>query len=128
MLRPKVLGLLAAAALTSISGAALAYDTHGLFPQDPSMQRCYGAAMVGMDSVINSRIGVPAEHALDLARVSSRAPTSGDGYSTELLSNVLYAYLWEGSPHSYAVKVFFDCAQGHAPVHSASSAVDISVP
>ena len=36
-------------------------------------QTCYSLAMVGMDSVINSRLGVPAEHALDLALLNRRS-------------------------------------------------------
>jgi len=128
MLRPQALALIAAFALCAASAQTLAFDGLGLFPHDqPSVQRCYGAAMVGMDSVINSRIGVPPEHALDLARVSKRTPVSDELFSTELLNNVLAAYLWEGTPHSYAIKVFYDCAQRQTPVRSAESRVDSAV-
>lgn len=125
MLRPKALGLTAILTFFSISAPSVAYDGVGLFPQDqPSVQRCYGAAMVGMDSVINSRIGVPPEHALELARVANRTAAGDELFSTELLKNVLAAYLWDGSPHSYAIKVFYDCAQRQSPVRSAGTAVD----
>lgn len=72
-------------------------------------QICYGTAMLGYDSVINSRLGVPAEHALDLARTKSSVLQTV--YSGRLLNTILTAYLWKGSPHSYATKVFFQCAQ-----------------
>lgn len=117
------------AALLCICAPTFAYDSVGLFPQEhASVQRCYGAAMVGMDSVINSRIGVLPEHALELARVSQRGAAGDEVFSTELLNNVLAAYLWDGSPHSYAVKVFFECAQRQAPVRSAGTALDAVMP
>lgn len=128
MLRSNAIGLVAAFAMCTTSTPTLAFDGHGLFPQDqPSVQRCYGVAMVGMDSVINSRIGVPPEHALDLARVSKRTNVGDELFSTELLNNVLAAYLWNGTPHSYAIKVFYDCAQRQAPVRSAESTVESAV-
>lgn len=128
MLWSKIFGFATVAALCAVPTSVFAYDAVGLFPPDqPSVQRCYGVAMVGMDSVINSRIGVPPEHALELARVSKRSASEDDLFSTELLNNVLAAYLWQGSPHSYAVKVFFDCAQRQAPVRSAGATVDAGV-
>lgn len=125
MLCSKTLGFATTVILFAFPTSSLAYDALGLFPPDqPSVQRCYGTAMVGMDSVINSRIGVPPEHALELARVSKRSAAGDELFSTELLNNVLAAYLWNGSPHSYAIKVFFDCAQRHVPVRSAGATVD----
>lgn len=76
-------------------------------PNTHQEQLCYGKAMLGLDSVINSRLGVPAEHALDLARVIT---TRHESYSSDLLKTILNAYLWQGSPHSYAVRVFYKCA------------------
>ena len=76
-------------------------------PNTHQEQLCYGKAMLGLDSVINSRLGVPAEHALDLARVIT---TRHESYSSDLLKTILNAYLWQGSPHAYAVRVFYKCA------------------
>jgi hypothetical protein len=70
-------------------------------------QMCFSMAMVGMDSVINARLGVPAEHALELA---SRPVNNSEPYDTELLNVILNAYLWRETPHSYAIKVFYGCA------------------
>ncbi|MGD8593569.1 MAG: hypothetical protein PVF82_12085 [Gammaproteobacteria bacterium] len=71
-------------------------------------QMCFSMAMVGMDSVINARLGVPAEHALDLA--SRPVVNNSEPYDTELLKVILNAYLWRETPHSYAIKVFYGCA------------------
>lgn len=73
-----------------------------------SQQACFSLAMVGMDSVINARLGVPAEHALDLASV----PVSQNAgpYDIHLLKIILNAYLWHDTPHSYAINVFYNCA------------------
>lgn len=73
-------------------------------------QACFSLAMIGMDSVINARLGVPPEHALAL---SSRTQPVGNGdepYDTGLLKIILSAYLWNDTPHSYAIKVFYGCA------------------
>ena len=77
---------------------------------DERMSACFSRAMVGMDSVINSRLGVPPEHALDLAVLESASDKRGMVFDEPLLAMILAAYLWVGSPHSYAIKVFYDCA------------------
>lgn len=83
---------------------------------------CYSQAMIGFDSVINSRLGVPAEHALDLAILShSRVASTEQIYSKALLKTILDAYLWQESPHSYAVKVFYRCAQEDRELKSAQN-------
>ena len=71
-------------------------------------QACFSMAMVGMDSVINARLGVPAEHALELASL----PISHNAgpFDNNLLNIILDAYLWRETPHSYAIKVFYGCA------------------
>ena len=71
-------------------------------------QACYSLAMVGMDSVINARLGVPAEHALEL----SSLPVASDSepFDVNMLHTILDAYLWRDTPHSYAIKVFYGCA------------------
>ena len=71
-------------------------------------QMCFSMAMVGMDSVINARLGVPAEHALDLA--SLPVANNSGAYDNNLLNVILDAYLWRETPHSYAIKVFYGCA------------------
>lgn len=82
---------------------------------------CYGSAMVGFDSVINSRLGVLPEHALDMVITNNRGVTIPiSAQSTELLTVIYDAYLWQGSPHDYAVNVFYQCATRHAPILGAS--------
>jgi len=71
--------------------------------------------MVGMDSVINARAGVPPEHALRLSLKSGDPETEDSTYFTSTLILMLDAYLWEDTPHSYALQVFFNCAKGSGP-------------
>ncbi|NOY62231.1 MAG: hypothetical protein GXP10_03565 [Gammaproteobacteria bacterium] len=100
---------------------------HGSMVLSGEEQRCYAMAMIGLDSVINSRLGVPAEHVLRLAtnnRLSlQEVATDTRGYSIPLLKTMLAAYLWERSPHSYGVKVFYKCASGQAPLRSALNSI-----
>ena len=77
---------------------------------------CYGLAMVGMDSVINSRLGIHPEHLLHLAVVDPEATITlpehlyiPSRYSPLLLKVIYEAYLWEGSPHEYASQVMYTC-------------------
>lgn len=77
---------------------------------------CYGLAMVGMDSVINSRLGVHPELILPLATLDPNAAivspeeiTSEAPYSTLLLRILYEAYLWDGEPHEYASDVLDTC-------------------
>ena len=87
----------------------------------PGAEWCFGSAMVGFDSVINSRLGVPPEHALNMVIVNNRGITIPiNAQSTELLTVIFDAYLWQGSPHDYAVNVFYDCATRQAPIMGAS--------
>ena len=91
-------------------------------PANSAESLCYSQAMIGFDSVINSRLGVPPEHALDLAILNQRTvATSERVYSMALLKTILDAYLWEESPHSYAVKVFYRCAQEDTRLKSAQN-------
>jgi len=80
---------------------------------------CYSAAMIGMDSVINARVGVPAEHALALTLRVSDSLISGSHYNDEILTVIWGGYLWAGTPHSYAISVFFHCARDTAGMTSA---------
>ena len=77
---------------------------------DSRAHNCFSQAMVGMDSVINSRLGVPPEHALDLTLQTSSNAHVEPLFDQPLLKVILTAYLWDGSPHGYAIKVFYDCA------------------
>lgn len=90
---------------------------YGIEPLSGDEQYCYGKAMVGMDSVINSRLGVPPEHALDLIPKSIQTNTGADE-STDFLKIILNAYLWEFSPHAYAQRVFYLCALNQGAVKS----------
>lgn len=77
-----------------------------------NQQACYSLAMVGMDSVINSRLGVLPEHVVDLATLpQSVVNVNSEPYDHNLLNVILGAYLWKDTPHSYAIKVFYRCAQ-----------------
>ncbi len=86
-------------------------------------QDCYSMAMIGMDSVINSRMGVPAEHALPLSLKLGAVDVSESAYDKNLLIVMLSAYLWDNSPHSYALKVFYNCAVTNRQLQSASVAI-----
>jgi len=84
-------------------------------PLEKDAQICYGYAMVGYDSVINSRLGVPAEYALGLAmktpvKENSAQDSIDDRYSVNVLKIALNAYIWPGNPHDYAVQVMYRCA------------------
>lgn len=98
------------AMLFSMPGIAAAYE-YSSFGGEQS--DCFAKAMVGMDSVINSRLGVPPEHALDLTAQSTPTGAAPE-FDNQTLNVILNAYLWEDTPHTYAVKVFFNCAQRKA--------------
>lgn len=101
-----ILGLLP---VMPVTVAAYEYNVFGDDQAD-----CFAKAMIGMDSVINSRLGVPPEHALDLTVEPKRTGSTTREYDNSTLNVILSAYLWEDTPHTYAVKVFFNCAQQHA--------------
>ncbi len=65
--------------------------------------------MIGSDSVINARVGVPVEDVLKLAEYSDSEHGDEVSYSVHMLNTVLYAYLWDKSPYHYSVKVFYQC-------------------
>ena len=113
--------------LTLLTVTSSAYSYEAIYAIGTDKQQCYAKAMIGFDSVINSRVGVLPEHALDLA-IKNNMNVSSDGakeYSEEVLKTVLGAYLWENSPHSYAVNVFFDCAARRGNLKSAHSSINI---
>jgi len=88
-------------------------------PIDGPEQHCYGLAMVGYDSVINARLGVPAEQVIDLAKSQKVANTNT--FEPYLLKVVLDAYLWENSPHNYAVRVMYNCAKYSTQIQTAAA-------
>lgn len=101
--------------LSSLVAPAFALDSA---PVEPGAFFCYAHAMVGFDSVINSRLGVPAELTVGLAIKNPEAAVSHENYSQYMVKVVLDAYMWKGSPHNYAVGVFYHCAQHQATLLS----------
>src|SRR3569833_2433518 len=97
---------------------AFAFDN---LTADPDAQHCYGHAKLGFDSVINSRVGVPADLTLGIARIDLLAAISYEYYSPALVDVVLNAYTWPGSPHDNTMRVFYYCARDRAGMLSASS-------
>jgi hypothetical protein len=96
-----------------------AYATEAGRTQETALDilHCYGLAMVGMDSVINSRLGIYPELILHLATTDPRAViaspeeiTSAAPYSARLLRVIYEAYLWQGEPHEYASQVLATCS------------------
>jgi len=96
--------------LFPLQSHAYQFDAYGT-----TAQSCYAKAMVGMDSVINARAGVPPEHALRLSLKSGAPSEENSTYFTNTLIIMLDAYLWEDTPHQYALNVFFNCASGTNP-------------
>ncbi len=81
------------------------------FPEiSDEIRDCYSKAMIGFDSVINARLGVPAEHALTYTYRSLDATPEQVQYLDNILIVVWGGYLWKSSPHNYAISVFYHCA------------------
>jgi len=96
--------------MLSLGGSVVqAYESLGLSSEQ---QECFSYAMIGMDSVINSRLGLPPEHALEISRVTN-VRTADEKFDNVVLNVMLNAYLWQTSPHSYAIKVFYECAKNN---------------
>lgn len=105
MVYPKP-GIVRVMVISGICSFLLMYDaTYSNWRQHP----CYAQAMIGSDSVINARLGVPVEDVLKLAEYSEPGRNGGADYSVHMLNTVLYAYLWDKSPYHYSVKVFYQC-------------------
>lgn len=110
--------------LGNILSLALAFTpvsswSYEIVTKSDGMSQCYSKAMIGMDSVINSRVGVLAEHALALSIKPGKLDSTETSYYREFLIVILDAYLWSQSPHDYAIKVFYDCAAQSPPLHNA---------
>jgi len=84
-------------------------------------QVCFAAAMIGYDNVINSRVGVPFSSALSVVSVNVESPIIEDTYKFELHKIVAGAYVWEHSPHEYAVKTLFQCAANQTGTNQSAS-------
>lgn len=80
------------------------------FALNSSQQECFATSMIGYDYVINSRVGVPIEKALNTVSVDNNAENVKDTYKYTLKQVVTNAYQWQGSPHTYAIKVMHSCA------------------
>ena len=100
-----------------VSPAAYASDADQVHESAQAILHCYGLAMVGMDSVINSRLGIYPELILHLAAIDSDSAiaspeeiASSEPYSALLLRIIYEAYLWQGEPHDYASQVLETCA------------------
>lgn len=104
--------------LLACSSVSFAFDNP---PDDAGARYCYGYAMVGFDSVINSKLGVPPEGLVGLARIDPLVVGSHGNYAEFVLKVVFGAYIWDGSPHDYAVRVFYHCAKDQAHLLNAST-------
>ena len=87
---------------------ALAFDNP---PMEKDAQICYVYAMVGYDSVINARLGVPAEYALGMAVQTPVQEATGELYSITVLKVALNAYLWTGHHTASDDQVLYNCAK-----------------
>lgn len=105
-----------------VSTEASAFDNP---PVEHDALYCYSYSMVGYDSVINSRLGVPAEYALGLAMKNPLKIALDERYSIFILKVVLNAYLWPDSPHDYAVRVFYNCARAQGLQRGAALGDDL---
>ena len=75
-------------------------------------QLCYAKAMIGFDSVVNSRVGLYPETALDLVNGHERIPPTNPMNRISLLKTIWGAYLFKGPAHTYAVMTFANCLEG----------------
>ena len=78
--------------LAVLPASAIAYE-YNAFGGD--QDDCFAKAMIGMDSVINSRLGVPPEHALDLTILPQQTGSQSGEYDNDTLNVILSAYLWK---------------------------------
>jgi len=74
------------------------------FSDSEDESSCYAISMIGYDSVINSRLGVKPDELV--YRFGYRTTAE-----IEFIRVALGAYSWKGTPHQYAIHIFFNCAQ-----------------
>lgn len=72
---------------------------------------CYSKAMIGFDYVINARKGNLPENALFILDNHLPQSPSHPLNKTSLLITIMGAYLWKGSPHTYAIRTYTDCVE-----------------
>jgi len=77
---------------------------------------CYAVAMVGYDSVINKNLGLPLDEVINTFVSNNDGMQTLEIYQDFLLLVVMEAYQWEGTPHMYAVKTIYQCAEKHSEV------------
>ena len=70
---------------------------------------CHAHAMIGFDTVINSRLGIPAELALQLARIDHDFSAVEKEFMLALAVTIMTAYQWQDSPGDYYIEVFKQC-------------------
>jgi len=75
---------------------------------------CYAYAMIGKDSVINSRLGLLPEQLIHHAKLNATRNDVTPRYSPVLLKAILGAFLWKESPQSYAHAIFESCDEYRA--------------
>ena len=70
---------------------------------------CHAHAMIGYDSVINSRLGIPAELAIQLTRIDNDPSAIEKEFMLALSITIMTAYLWQDTPGDYYIEVFNQC-------------------
>lgn len=119
-------------AMLGAAACLLHVATISLADEVPAIQtieeHCFAEAMIGFDSVINARLDVPVEHAIEIVSSHPAPSVMGKNYPKELLSVILNAYLWDGPPHNYATHVFYICAITHPAPLPAPSEVPSPIP
>lgn len=80
-------------------------------PEEDIYPACHAHAMIGFDTVINSRLGIPAEQVLGLARIDHNHSAVEKEYMLALLITIMSAYLWQDTPGDYYVEVFNQCLE-----------------
>jgi len=79
------------------------FDTSDLNAKE---MRCYGLAMIGFDSVINSRSGILPQDAFPRLKDKNVELSDEDIIIAKIVYN---AFSWQGSPHTYAIKIYGNC-------------------
>lgn len=85
----------------------ISYSSFSYADSNELTEECYAKAMIGYDSVINSRVGLYPEKSIHITNNS--LPDESPLSRINLLRTIMGAYLWGGTPHAYAVKTFGEC-------------------
>jgi len=95
---------------TSIVNAGMPFNHYAITDSmDEVTGVCYAKAMIGYDSVVNSRVGLNPEESIHITKNSFKDthPLS----NKSLLRVIMGAYLWNGAAHSYAIITLSDCVR-----------------